>query len=173
MAKAILFDLDGTLLPMDMGEFTAGYFGDLADALGDRVTDRKRFVKAIWAGTKAMMANDGSAGNEEVFWRTFGAASGIEESLIRLAKEIGLNESYLSTLFKKETGLGVAEYITRQRMGAAENMLKYSDFTLAEISDILNYSSYSHFARVFRKHHGTSPHLFRDQNYRRNALMQG
>ena len=83
MAKAILFDLDGTLLPMDMGEFTSGYFGDLADALGDRVTDRKRFVKAIWAGTKAMMANDGSAGNEEVFWRTFGAASGIEESLIR------------------------------------------------------------------------------------------
>ena len=83
MLKAILFDLDGTLLPMDMQEFTAGYFGDLADFLGDRVTDRRQFVKAIWAGTKAMMANDGSARNEEVFWRTFSAQSGIEESLIR------------------------------------------------------------------------------------------
>ena len=83
MAKAILFDLDGTLLPMDMQEFTTGYFGDLADFLGSRVTDRKRFVKAIWAGTKAMMANDGAARNEDVFWRTFSALSGIEESLIR------------------------------------------------------------------------------------------
>lgn len=89
------------------------------------------------------------------------------------SKLIGLNESYLSTLFKKETGLGVAEYITRQRMSAAENMLKYSEFTLAEISDILNYSSYSHFARVLRKRYGTSPRLFRDQNYRRNAIMPG
>lgn len=83
MPKAILFDLDGTLLPMDMQEFTTGYFGDLADYLGDRVSDRKRFVKAILAGTKAMAANDGSALNEDVFWRTFSAASGIEESLIR------------------------------------------------------------------------------------------
>ena len=83
MAEAILFDLDGTLLPMDMGEFTSGYFGDLADALGDRISDRKRFVNAIWAGTKAMMANDGTAGNEEVFWRTFSSLSGIEEDLIR------------------------------------------------------------------------------------------
>ncbi len=83
MPKAILFDLDGTLLPMDMQEFTAGYFGDLADKLGDRVPDRRRFVKAIWAGTKAMMANDGSTRNEIVFWQTFNRMSGIEESLIR------------------------------------------------------------------------------------------
>ena len=83
MPRAILFDLDGTLLPMDMREFTSGYFGDLADWLGDRVRDRERFVKAIWAGTKAMMANDGSAGNEDVFWRTFSAASGIGEDVIR------------------------------------------------------------------------------------------
>ncbi|MBR6950775.1 MAG: HAD family hydrolase [Oscillospiraceae bacterium] len=83
MPKAILFDLDGTLLPMNMQEFTTGYFGDLADKLGDRVTDRERFVKAIWAGTKAMMANDGSARNEVVFWEAFNALSGIDESLIR------------------------------------------------------------------------------------------
>ena len=101
--------------------------------------------------------------------------SHLHESLTvaNLALEIGLNESYLSTLFKKETGIGIAEFITRQRMAAAENMLKYSDFTLAEISDILNYSSYSHFARVFRKHHVTSPRQFRDQNYRKNAIMPG
>ena len=83
MPQAILFDLDGTLLPMDMQEFTTGYFEDLADKLGNRIPDRRQFVKAIWAGTKAMMANDGSAGNEEVFWRTFDALSGVEEQVIR------------------------------------------------------------------------------------------
>ena len=83
MPQAILFDLDGTLLPMDMQEFTAGYFGDLAEKLGDRIPDKRQFISAIWAGTKAMMANDGSSRNEDVFWKTFDAVSGVEERLIR------------------------------------------------------------------------------------------
>ncbi|MBO4866729.1 MAG: helix-turn-helix domain-containing protein [Ruminococcus sp.] len=89
-----------------------------------------------------------------------------------LAEMVGLNESYLSTLFKRETGVPLTEYVILKRMEAAENMLKYSDFSLSEISDILNFSSYSHFARTFRKYYDTSPKEYRNRYFRRTAMTE-
>lgn len=66
MKKAILFDLDGTLLPMPSQEaFVKVYFG-----LISRVYDVNPniVIRTIWDGTKAMVSNDGSKTNEEVFW---------------------------------------------------------------------------------------------------------
>lgn len=84
-----------------------------------------------------------------------------------LAVKVKLNESYLSVLFKREVGVNITEYVIRKRMEAAENMLKYSDFSLSEISDILHFSSYSHFAKTFRKYYHTSPKEYRNTNFRR------
>lgn len=78
-----------------------------------------------------------------------------------LAEVTGLNRSYLSTLFHKETGLTISDYVMSKKMEAAENMLKYSDYTLSEISEFLNFSSYSYLARVFREQHGMSPREYR------------
>ena len=83
-----------------------------------------------------------------------------------LAKMVGLNESYLSALFKREAGQNITDYVIQKRMEAAENMLKLSDFPLPEISDILHFSSYSHFARTFRKYYGTSPKKYRDTHHK-------
>ena len=66
-----LFDLDGTLLPMDQDTFVRSYFGGLAARLAPRGYDPKALVAAIWSGTKAMVKNDGSRTNEEVFWADF------------------------------------------------------------------------------------------------------
>ena len=71
MIKAVLFDLDGTLLPMDQEQFIKAYFGSLAKKLVPHGYNPDTFVPAIWAGTKAMMKNDGSRTNEEAFWQTF------------------------------------------------------------------------------------------------------
>ena len=71
MLKAILFDLDGTLLPMDQDVFLHHYMGGLAARMEPRGYDRQRFVKAVWAGTGAMINNDGAKTNEEVFWDCF------------------------------------------------------------------------------------------------------
>lgn len=75
----VLFDLDGTLLPMDTDAFTNGYFAMLTKKLGPYGYDPKQLVSAIWAGTGAMVKNDGSRTNEEAFWdkfaRIFGEAS--------------------------------------------------------------------------------------------------
>ncbi len=96
-----------------------------------------------------------------------------EEILVsRLADMVKLNASYLSVLFKEQTGMNISEYITVKRMETAENMLKFSDFTLSEISDILHYSSYSHFARTFRRYCDTSPKKYRDTHYRRTVMTE-
>lgn len=67
----VLFDLDGTLLPMDQDEFVKTYFGLLAKRLGNLGYDAKELISTIWAGTKAMLKNNGERLNEEVFWEKF------------------------------------------------------------------------------------------------------
>lgn len=69
--KAVLFDLDGTLLPMDQEVFTHSYFKLLAAKLAPYGYEPKELVKGIWAGTAAMVKNDGSRTNEAAFWDKF------------------------------------------------------------------------------------------------------
>lgn len=71
MIKAILFDLDGTLLPMDQDIFIKAYFSGLAKALAPLGYNQKQLIGGIWQGTDAMIQNDGSRNNEEAFWDTF------------------------------------------------------------------------------------------------------
>ena len=79
MIKNILFDLDGTLLPMDMDEFTGGYFKHLArKAAPYGYDDPEKLIAGVWKGTKAMVMNDGTRSNEEAFWEDFAVTFGEE-----------------------------------------------------------------------------------------------
>ncbi|MBO5259854.1 MAG: HAD family hydrolase [Agathobacter sp.] len=69
--KAVLFDLDGTLLPMDQEVFVKAYFKELAAKLAPHGYEPEGLIKSIWNGTGAMVKNDGSRNNEEVFWEAF------------------------------------------------------------------------------------------------------
>lgn len=71
MLDTVLFDLDGTLLPMDQDAFVREYFGLLSTKLAGYGYEPQRLIKSIWAGTQAMVRNDGLFTNEQVFWRTF------------------------------------------------------------------------------------------------------
>lgn len=71
MIKTILFDLDGTLLPMNEELFTKAYFGELAKKLIPHGYEKDNLISAIWKGTAAMINNNGEKTNEEVFWNTF------------------------------------------------------------------------------------------------------
>lgn len=66
----ILFDLDGTLLPMDQDIFANAYVKGLAMTAASAGYEPKAFSKAVIAGTYAMVKNDGSKTNEEAFWDT-------------------------------------------------------------------------------------------------------
>lgn len=80
--KAILFDMDGTLVPMNMDEFTSGYFKLLAKKLVKHGIPTDTLVSGIWSGTGAMVKNDGSKTNKEVFWDTFAKMTGVSEEVI-------------------------------------------------------------------------------------------
>ena len=68
--KHILFDLDGTLLPMVQDEFVKFYMPLLAKSYMNAGVslDPKKFICAVWAGYEAMVKNDGSCTNREAFW---------------------------------------------------------------------------------------------------------
>lgn len=76
MIRTVLFDLDGTLLPMDQDLFTKEYFKRLAGKLQPHGYDPRQLVDGIWAGTAAMVKNDGTRTNEEAFWECFSGIFG-------------------------------------------------------------------------------------------------
>ena len=67
----VLFDLDGTLLPMDQELFVKTYLGLLAKKMAPHGYDPDALIKGVWKGTGAMMKNVTGKTNEEVFWETF------------------------------------------------------------------------------------------------------
>jgi len=69
--KVVLFDLDGTLLPLDQDVFIKDYFGRMAKKLAPYGYEPDKLVKAILAGMQAMISNDGSCTNEDAFWKVF------------------------------------------------------------------------------------------------------
>ena len=74
--EAILFDLDGTLLPMDFDEFTRGYFSLLAKTVAPLGYEKESMIRSMWQGVAAMMKNDGARTNFEVFWEVFASLEG-------------------------------------------------------------------------------------------------
>lgn len=67
----VLFDLDGTLLPMDQDVFVKTYFGFLAKKMAPYGYEPKALIDGIWAGTAAMVKNTGGKTNEAAFWDKF------------------------------------------------------------------------------------------------------
>lgn len=66
--KAVLLDLDGTLLPMDQDVFSQAYFKALAAHAAPAGYAPKQLIAAILSGVSAMVKNDGSKTNEQLFW---------------------------------------------------------------------------------------------------------
>ena len=89
--KNILFDLDGTLLPMDQDYFISTYLGALAKKMICRGYDPKDFAATIMQGIKVMIKNDGSVTNETAFWNmytsVYGERSRDDEEFLRVFYE--------------------------------------------------------------------------------------
>ena len=75
------------------------------------------------------------------------------------------NTTYLCGLFKNTT---IGHYIRDKRIEAAENMLKYSDYSSVDISNYLAFNSHSHFISVFKKCTGLTPRKYRSLHFRSN-----
>ncbi len=89
----VLFDLDGTLLPMDQDVFVKHYFGLLAKKMAPHGYDAQTLIGAIWEGTGAMVKNDGSRTNEAAFWECFAR---------RLGEKVREDEPLLEEYYRNE-----------------------------------------------------------------------
>ena len=83
-------------------------------------------------------------------------------NLEQLSQHCGLCTRSLSLRFKKEMGMGIPEYIHREKLQEAEYLLLHTDYSLSEITAYLNYPSQSYFTEIFKKYNQTTPQQFRD-----------
>lgn len=75
-----------------------------------------------------------------------------------------MGRSYLSTKFKNETGKKLIDYILECKINEAQYLLKFSDKSVAKISDYLGFVNQSHFTRTFQKFTGQTPNQYRLNN---------
>jgi len=86
-------------------------------------------------------------------------------TLADLAEETKLSPTYLSKLFHKEVGISVSQYIMQKRIEAAEKMLRYTEFSSAEIASSLCFCSESHFISMFKRYVKVTPREYREQQF--------
>lgn len=74
-----------------------------------------------------------------------------------ICRHCGVSESHLRLCFKHDIGKSIVEYINEQKVEEAKMMLKYTNYSLLEISEYLSFSSQSYFTTVFKKICGQTP----------------
>ena len=89
-----------------------------------------------------------------------------------LADHVSLSTSYLSRLFKQELGISVSDYIREKKLERAQNFLRYTDQSFAEIANILSFSSQSHFIQAFKAYTGMTPKKYRDTYRQGNTYFK-
>ncbi|MBR6680629.1 MAG: HAD family hydrolase [Clostridia bacterium] len=106
MKKAVFFDLDGTLLPMDIKSFAKGYLTMLAGKLSPLGLEPETIINSVWAGVKDMYKNDGSATNKEIFWLAFEKFTGkSREGFLEASDAFYENEFRAAQQFTSENPL--------------------------------------------------------------------
>ncbi len=100
--KVILFDLDGTLLPMDQDRFVKAYFGGIAKRLAPHGYEPNKLIDGIWKSTGAMIKNDGKKRNEQVFWDCFASTFGEKAR----ADEPNFEQFYIEDFDKVQVSCG-------------------------------------------------------------------
>lgn len=84
-------------------------------------------------------------------------------SLNRLSKLLSVNASYLSSLFKKETGKTLTEFITQKRMQQAAFLLRTTKLQVQTVAQHCGIYDVNYFTKMFKKFSGQTPKEFREQ----------
>lgn len=82
-------------------------------------------------------------------------------SLSDLARVCGLSAGYLSVLFREETGISAKQYILREKLSAAQDLLAHTDLTVQQIAETFFFASSSHFSSAFKRQYGITPTQWR------------
>lgn len=120
--KTILFDLDGTLLPMDQDAFVKYYMGLLAQKMAPHGYEPEKLVEAVWKGVGAMVRNSGQQKNETVFWDCFAGTFGAQ-----VRQDLPLFESFYENEFQQaQAATGFNPAAGRRWTGCATRGMSWS-----------------------------------------------
>jgi two-component system response regulator YesN len=128
----------------------------------------------------AMIWEAAAAGNGQFFYADhplvasiqfyIGRNYGAEFSLVRLAHQFFISESYLCELFKKHTGDTVINFTNKVKMQNARRILMHTDISLKEAAQEAGFSDYGYFGRSFKRSFGITPDLLRKMIRNGNRL---
>lgn len=122
MLDTVLFDLDGTLLPLDQDVFIKTYFRHLAAHMVGMGFDAQQAVQGILVGTKAMQENDGKQLNCEAFWKATSAFFG---------KDMRAHEGDFDRFYRGDFALVKSVTYPDARAGECVRRLKEKGYTVA------------------------------------------
>ncbi|MDE6219712.1 MAG: helix-turn-helix domain-containing protein, partial [Lachnospiraceae bacterium] len=93
-------------------------------------------------------------------------------SLKAMSEWLNVNASYLSTLFKKEVGIPLTDYVNRQRIEQAKKLLIVTELPTKTIAQQCGIPDIYYFSRLFKKRTGVTPKLYRETVTRDHELQQ-
>lgn len=82
-----------------------------------------------------------------------------------MAEHVGMNPSYLSRFFSAKEGITIQQYIQKEKVKTACNLLRYSDRSVAEIAQYMGFQSQSSFTKVFKRWQSMTPLEYRDKYF--------
>ena len=89
---------------------------------------------------------------------------GDDLSLEKLAEYVYMTPSYLSSIFKKATNMGINNFIKNYRMEKARDMLENTNIRIKDIGNMVGYSNTSYFCQSFREFYGLTPEKYRQRD---------
>lgn len=92
-----------------------------------------------------------------------------ELSLEKIAKDLYIHPSYLSNIFKKETGTTVSNYINQKKIEESKYFLLHSELSISDISNLFRFCNQSYYTALFKKYTGVTPKDFRELNHQNES----
>lgn len=154
-------------------------------------------LAGLWSSWQNSMAQGGEARREVLLWEM--AAQATEElkrqkkympknkmeqvegyiknhlsdslSLTSIAKEVGLNSSYLSRRYKEYYGVGLAQSIHQQRVALAKEKFEQGETSVIHVAQMVGFNDSNHFSKIFKKITGVTPRDYiKKQNNRQQQI---
>lgn len=85
-------------------------------------------------------------------------------NLNEMATELYITPTYLSKLFKRETGQNLSDYILEVRMIKAKDLLSQLELSVTDIADRVGFQDAGYFSSTFKNYFGLTPHEYRNQS---------
>jgi AraC-like DNA-binding protein len=112
---------------------------------------------------------DRESGHKEFSWAVAAAVEYVQRrykddiSIPDIGRHCGMNSSYLSSIFKKETGTGLAQFINRVRIQAAGMLMLVKKIPPTQVYGQVGFKNYNNFFNLFKEITGFTPRQFREQ----------